>query len=379
LSGKLGGDDEVVVITTIPNRYNSFSAPASLYEEQGNVRIHRIPLPAHKSGLMDQSRAYLSYVRGVFGLTRNQSYDIVYASSSRLMTAILGSIVARRKRVPLYLDIRDIFTENIGDLYSGLPVKLVCPVLKYAEKWAIRSAARVNLVSPAFVEHFLKIDPTKKYRIFTNGVDSLQETLSSDENARLPEHKEILYAGNIGQGQGLERIVPQIARRLDPSWRVRIIGDGSGRKKLEKAVSGLSNVILDPPVPRPRLFERYGSASVLFIHLNDYPSMEKVLPSKIFEYAASGKPLIAGVRGQSASFLSQNVDNIAVFPPCDVDGFFDALTSLKLEDTPREIFCDRFQRGRIKGEMVADMFDMVASNRQESKPDLSRKAGMTEG
>ena len=37
---------------------------------------------------------------------------------------------------------------------------------------------------------------------------------------------------------------------------------------------------------RPALVEAYGAADVLFLHLGVQPAFEKVLPSKIFEYAA---------------------------------------------------------------------------------------------
>ena len=47
--------------------------------------------------------------------------------------------------------------------------------------------------------------------------------------------------------------------------------------------------------------------SILFIHLNAYPAFEKVLPSKIFEYAATGKPILAGVSGYSADFIRNNL------------------------------------------------------------------------
>jgi len=374
LTGKLADDDVVEVITTAPNRYHSFSASAPHNESTGNTRVHRIPLPTHKSGIADQARAFMSYTRGVLRVTKNQSYDLVYASSSRLMTATLGAIVARRQRVPLYLDIRDIFTETISDLFPLSPVRLLLPLFKYVERFSIRSAVRVNLVSPGFIEHFRKIDSTKSYRVFTNGIDQLDDECS-DGQLYHSEYKEILYAGNIGEGQGLHRIIPDIASRLDPSWRIRIIGDGGRRSVLEEAVSGLDNVILEAPVPRCQLVEHYQMATVLFLHLNDYPAFQKVLPSKLFEYAASGKPVLAGVRGQAATFLRDNVENTAIFPPCDADGFFEALDTLRLENTPRGDFCDCYQRTRITDEMVADMLSLVESNHRDLELTVGKESG----
>ena len=59
--------------------------------------------------------------------------------------------------------------------------------------------------------------------------------------------------------------------------------------------------IIDP-VSRSDLFDEYKNADVLFLHLNDYAAFRKVLPSKIFEYAATGKPILAGVAGYMQNF-----------------------------------------------------------------------------
>ena len=47
-------DDKIDVITTMPNRYGSFSDVALEYEEEKNLKINRINLGSHKSGFIDQ-------------------------------------------------------------------------------------------------------------------------------------------------------------------------------------------------------------------------------------------------------------------------------------------------------------------------------------
>ena len=59
---------------------------------------------------------------------------------------------------------------------------------------------------------------------------------------------------------------------------------------------------------------------MLFLHLGAHAAFEKVLPSKLFEYAALGKPVLAGVAGFAARFVREEISNAAVFPPCDVAG-----------------------------------------------------------
>ena len=44
----------VDVYTTLPNRYSTFEQSAPELEELGNLRIHRVSLPVHKSDMLDQ-------------------------------------------------------------------------------------------------------------------------------------------------------------------------------------------------------------------------------------------------------------------------------------------------------------------------------------
>ena len=118
LSDRLAPGDEIDVVTTLPNRYQSFTREALTREDSGAMHIWRIKLPAHKSGLFDQARAFTVFLIAALRQTRHCNYDVVFATSSRLFTASLGAIIARRVGAPLYLDIRDIFVDTIKDILS---------------------------------------------------------------------------------------------------------------------------------------------------------------------------------------------------------------------------------------------------------------------
>src|SRR5262249_37300436 len=148
---------------------------------------------------------------------------------------------------------------------------------------------------------------------FTNGID--EEFLTRRSRA-VPQtagdgRAVILYAGNIGEGQGLHEILPELARELRAEARFVVIGDGGRRAALEAALAkaGVDNVSICAPMPRPALMEAYDAADVLFLHLGAYPAFEKVLPSKLFEYGALGKPVLAGVGGYAACFVCEEIEN----------------------------------------------------------------------
>lgn len=362
LKHKMPADGQVDVLTTLPNRYSSFSIEAPTEEKTPGLSIVRIALPPHQSGMFDQAKAFISFAREVSHQTRGQEYDLVFATSSRLMTAVLGAWVARKKRIPLYLDIRDIFVDTIKDVLPRHFVILAKPVFAVLERWAINSASKVNLVSQGFAEYFSTRYPRQHFSYFTNGIDD--EFLSVPIPESVPRTDgvvEVLYAGNLGEGQGLHSIIPDLAKKMQGRVRFKIIGDGGRKDALLAALvsADVDNVELLPPMKRAQLIEAYQATDVLFLHLNDYDAFRKVLPSKLFEYGAMGKPIWAGVSGYAAEFMLTELDNLAIFHPCNAAEAEQVFSQLRLQNGPRDRFVAKFSRINIANELANDVMSTI--------------------
>ena len=363
LMQKIPEGGRIDVLTTLPNRYNSFSVEASAEEKTPGLSIVRIALPRHQSGMIDQARAFISFSREVLRITRVEEYDLVYATSSRLMTAALGAWVARKKRIPLYLDIRDIFVDTINDVLPRHLAILAKPIFTLLERWAINRASKVNLVSRGFAEYFSAHYPRQRFSFFTNGIDDEFLSVSvSKSSVRTSGMVEILYAGNVGEGQGLHAIVPYLAKRMHGQICFKIIGDGGRSEALRAALTstGVDNVQLLPPMKRTQLIAAYQSADVLFLHLNDYDAFKKVLPSKLFEYGAMGKPIWAGVSGYASEFVRNELDNSAVFHPCNAAEAERVFAQLRLQTEPRNHFVSKYARINIANEMAKDVVNTIS-------------------
>ena len=359
---KTSSDGQIDVLTTLPNRYSSFSIEALAEEKVPGLSIFRIALPQHKSGMFDQAKAFISFAREVSLQTRGQEYDLVFATSSRLMTAVLGAWVARKKRIPLYLDIRDIFVDTIKDVLPRHFAILVKPVFAALERLAINSASKVNLVSQGFAEYFSTRYPQQQFSYFTNGIDDEFLSVSIPESVpRTDGVVEVLYAGNLGEGQGLHTIIPDLAKKMQGRVRFKIIGDGGRKDALQAALIsvGVDNVELLSPMKRAQLIEAYQAADVLFLHLNDYDAFRKVLPSKLFEYGAMGKPIWAGVSGYAAEFMRRELDNSAVFHPRNSAEAERVFSQLRLQNEPRDRFAAKFARINIANQMASDVLDTI--------------------
>jgi glycosyltransferase involved in cell wall biosynthesis len=350
--------------TTLPHRYNTFYTSASEFEDLGNLKIHRIPLPPHKSGMLGQVFSFIKFYSEVLKLNKDNNADLVFASSSRLFTAFLGYRVARKLNVPLYLDIRDIFVDTMNDVIKSKVLKfIIVPFLVLIERKTFNYAKHINLISGGFRQYFAKFSKSN-FTFYTNGID--EEFLSKQNPSNFSDlnkiKKTIVYAGNIGEGQGLHKIIPHAAKRLGNDFEFLIIGDGSNKKQLQNEIDklALTNIILHNPVNRIELQSFYRESDFLFLHLNDYPAFRKVLPSKIFELATFNKPILAGVSGYAADFIQTEVAESFVFDPCNVDQL---VYFLKNEKTSLNIdrieFKNKYRRSNINTEMAASILSYL--------------------
>lgn len=366
LRAQLLADVQIDVLTTQPNRYQSFKRDAEPSETLEGLSIYRVLLAAHRGGVLAQAWSFLCFAWAVCRFVRGRQYDLVYATSSRLMTAFLGALVAAAKGARLYLDIRDIFVETLQGVFTSPVWRPAVWLFGVVEGWTIRRADIVNLVSPGFLPYFNSRYPNTHFSVFSNGVDCefAQPPGDRHESTAANEPLRVIYAGNIGDGQGLQHILPALALRLAGRVQFQIVGDGSCALQLRDALlqSGAENVEWLDPVPRKKLKVLYQQADMLFLHLNDVPAFRRVLPSKLFEYAATGKPIWAGVSGYAAAFINREVANAAVFSPCDTEQAVCSFEQLSLACVDRSAFIERYARVRIMRAMAQDVVSLLEAS-----------------
>jgi glycosyltransferase involved in cell wall biosynthesis len=296
----------------------------------------------------------MAYYRGAHQLSKENSYDLVVASSSRLFTAFLGAKLARKRAISLFLDMRDLFREAIKEVVR-FPPAYAClnPFLKLVERHTFGYAAHINLVSKGFRSYFNAYRQAT-YSYCTNGIDAPFLNIPSSRPHLNRRPKTILYAGNIGEGQGLHKLIPEAAKQLENQYRFVVIGDGGAKQKLEAALleKQCTNVELRPPCNRQVLITAYQDTDYLLVHLNDWDACQRVLPSKLFEYGATDKPILAGVSGYAAAFIRDHLPNTLVFNPTDTASLVRQLHETPYRTHERVEFKRQFARHTINQELA---------------------------
>jgi len=364
LISQMDSKDSLVVITTSPNRYTSYEVKTETLTIKRNLKIFRIRLPKHSGSMLSQAFSFSIYSFKAITICYKERPDYLIGTSGRLMTAILTWLASILIRKPYAIDLRDIFSETISDIFSKknrFIGKLFHKLFSYFDKQVLTNANCVNTVSKGFPQYFEErgID-TSNWLFYPNGIDDifLHETISKISPSKCEFN--ILYAGNIGYAQGLDIIVPDVAKKLGEKYRFTIIGDGSAREKLITSLEdhNIKNVTIIKPLNRQELLNHYRESDILFLHLDDVPAFKRVLPSKLFEYAAMGKPIVAGIEGYSREFAIDHIPYSLIFKPGQIDLCVECIirsTSMVVNKSEMNYFINSFSRSEIMKSYAVDL------------------------
>ena len=248
---------------------------------------------------------------------------LVFGTSGRLGTNLLATIIANSKGVKYVLDIRDLFSLNVKDiLLRKFPIfkSLIFNLLIRIEKKMYKNALAINVVSQGFLDFYQSFNiDTKGWTFIPNGIDEIfVQNIDYNYNTN-NSPKIVLYAGNLGFGQGLNKFVTSFSKNLPPNWIFKIVGNGNQFNSINNLIEkeSLTNTFLSKSIERKKLLKLYKKADVFLIHLNNFECLNYVIPSKSFELGLMKKPIIAGVEGYAAKFLKKEIPNVFTFSPCN--------------------------------------------------------------
>lgn len=278
-----------------------------------------------------------------------RNHKLIVATSGRLGTALLGRCLALITGAKLYLDIRENFPRNASEIFFS---HLYTPLM-WIENFTLRGASHINLISEGFSGHYKHRFPDKTITYITHASSGSTEK-TKGRRRTTKRRKTVIYAGTAGHGQNLEEIIPFLASKTIDSHEFHMYLTGTKVDLLKHIAetNGLSNIFFKDTLPPISLLEKYQEADCLFLHLSDKNFAKSVIPSKIFDYASSDKPILAGCSGFPAEFLKVNIPGCFLFKPND---FEDAWHQLKLcEDRlfNRENFHREFCHTKIAKELT---------------------------
>jgi len=363
-------DIKVTVITNHPNHPNGILYPGYqnqwvTREEKEGVNVYRVKTYlAPNKGFVRRTLNYLFFmVASVIAAIRLPKPDVVVATSPQFFCAVAGYLVSLMKKSPFVFELRDIWPESIitvGAMRPSLPIRL----LEKLELFLYRKSVRVVALTDAFKENLISrgIIPSK-IEVIKNGVDlsffhpgpvptDLIDELGVDGRFVAS------YIGTVGMAHAVEKIV-EVAETLKGVREILflVVGEGANKEKIRYLVTqkGLSNIKILPGVSKGRVRDYYAVTNLNLVTLRDTPLFRTVIPSKIFEIMAMGRPILCAVDGECREIIEQAGSGVYVEPE-NVDQMAETILQLW---SKKDVLEEMGKNGRVFVERYFNRDDLA--------------------
>ena len=344
--------DEVHVITGVPNVpngivYAGYKNRLVQTEILDGIRTTRVwTFIAANKGKIRRILNYLSFwvSAGLAGLFV-QKPDIVIATSPQFFCGWAGVFTSRFRRVPLILEIRDLWPDSIAAV-GALRNERLIRMLRWLEGKMYAAAQEIVTVGEGYERELIRKDvEAEKISIIHNGVDrEIFYPRYTDEKIRQAyglNHEFVCsYVGTIGMASGLD-VVLRAAKLLKDQgrheMRFLLVGAGAIADELQQEAQrqALDNIVFLGRQDRRLIPGILSISDACLVHLKKAQIFETVLPSKIFEASAMAKPIILGVEGYAAALVRRANAGICIEPE-NAEQLFQAVVKLAEDPSLRQ-------------------------------------------
>jgi glycosyltransferase involved in cell wall biosynthesis len=249
---------DVTVVTTFPNHPlgripEAYRGRFWATESLDGIRVLRCWLYAVPNrGVGRRGLDHLSFMLTAVlqGLPRLGGVDVVVASSPTLFSAVAAWFIARVRRVPFVLEVRDLWPEAIVGLGLMRPGPVV-RALEMLARFLYRQSDRVVVVIDSFATRLIAQGiPPEKLAVIPNGADT--HLFSPGEHVGTNGQFVVAYVGSHGLSHGLGAVLDAAAAQPDVTYL--LVGDGADRDRLvaERHPHRQQNVKLLNSIPTSR-------------------------------------------------------------------------------------------------------------------------------
>jgi glycosyltransferase involved in cell wall biosynthesis len=294
--------------------------------------------PNFRRSVLARLQSYLTFARYAFRASRRvPDLDGVMVSIQPMFVAPLAWLVARWRRVPFLLEVRDLWPDvaaEVGLIRSRFLLRLGYSL----ERFVYRRAAHIFVIGPGMKDAIVaKGIPPERIDVMPQGYQAPNGGAKSRLAMRGaldidPGTFVVMFTGSFGLANNDVGVIVEAAARLrdEPGLQIVMVGEGNRKRDCEERVrrDGLDHVRFLPMVPKREIPSLLAAADAAIMALPKGDVWRICFQNKIFDYMGAGLPVIAAVAGDQEDLLRNATGGIVV-PPEDVEGIARAILTLK--------------------------------------------------
>ena len=282
-------------------------------ERGGSVTVHRLPAPRNmRAGLRNRLATYIRFAWAAWRYGRGlQRPDVVLSSIQPLFAGYAGMRLARRWKVPMLLEIRDLWPDAL--VAKGAISRAQAAPLEWLARTLYFGADRVISLTPGIKRELVRKGlRAEQIDLFPNG---FRPAAFRDAGASRSAMREAfgwegkfvaIFTGAHTEVTAVETMV-RAAQHLTSRPDIRIDLFGAGQTKsaaVELAASlGLRNIHFHDAVPKSRIPHILAGADVALMTLFQSPLIHIYFESKLIDYMGAGKPILGAMDGLQPTLI----------------------------------------------------------------------------
>ena len=308
---------EVSVVTGYPQYpigriYDGYGFDIPYETEWEGVTIHRVGVHPRGKGLLGMLRNTVDYVVSAnrWVKTCKERFDAVYVFEVSPVTVGLPAISYKKKfGVPMFFNLQDLWPENVEEVLGIRFAPLTWLINRIVDK--IYSASnKILCTSCGFVENLRQRGVPAEKLVFWPQFCPEPDLSGVEKPEIYPQDTcNIVFAGNLGDAQGLDLMVEAAEELLNTNIRWYLVGDGRARARLEQLVKEkrLENRVFFVGRVDAAEADRYVHfADCAYLSFKNNKIFNMTLPAKLQTYLACGTPILAAAGGESAKVVGGN-------------------------------------------------------------------------
>jgi glycosyltransferase involved in cell wall biosynthesis len=305
---------------------------------------HEIPNQGKVRSLL---RACTVYPRLVWRFSRAARADVVLVLYPGWFDMLVVGTVARLRRMPVIFDVFiSLYDTVVSDRKLASSRSLLGRVCKIVDWLSLRAASRVIADTPEHAHFFATLAGIPRDRIGVVWVGA-QDVFTPHPRIEMRERLVLFYGTYIGL-HGVPTII-EAAKLLDAEGvSFRIIGSGQERARVDALCEELQPQNLErvERVPLEQLPREIAAATVCLGIFGTSDKAARVVPNKVYECVAVGRPVItAGTPAIASAFTPEE---IATVPAGDAEALAAEIRRLLADGAAREAIAkaghERYER-----------------------------------